>query len=316
MAGKVVPVATAVAAPAVAVVAAPAVAVTTSVQALPAPAVANSVAVGLAVLQDAQGFYIRQKAQWFEEITGFEKANKYEVMLKPKGVTGLTDPQIAQLPKVFQALERSECFERQFCRPAHSFGIDIFDVQNQLILQTNHPNSCMDMTFECFCVGAKCCPSRMEVRTPGGDSLGRSENSFRTFKCTKDTWVDVYDQTGNHKFTFEAACCQFGPNCICRTYVFNIHEGKDTSKPPVGVLKNVFPGCNLKGMCSKADNLELEWFRDMTIDEKSMLLAAAFHIDFLVFEKPDDGDDNGGGGLIGMAMAAGGPEGNEIGPKQ
>ena len=34
---------------------------------------------GLQVLADADGFYIRQKAQWLEEFTGYEKKNKYQV---------------------------------------------------------------------------------------------------------------------------------------------------------------------------------------------------------------------------------------------
>ena len=48
-------------------------------------AVAVAVAVpmvlpaGLQVLADADGFYIRQKAQWLEEFTGYEKKNKYQV---------------------------------------------------------------------------------------------------------------------------------------------------------------------------------------------------------------------------------------------
>lgn len=283
---------------AVAAVAAPAVAAP-AVAALPVPAVAVAAApvamtmpVGLAVLQDAAGFYIRQKPQWFEEFTGFEKCNKYDIMLKPKGVTGLQDQQIAALPKVFFAMENSECCERQCFKPDHAFTIDLFDQQRNKILVMDHPNSCCDWTCECFCCGCKVNPTTMVFKTPTQAVVGRSERGYRLFKCTKDTWLDVFDHAGAHRFTFEAACCQFGPNMCCTEYVFHIHEGKDTNTPPVGVLKNVWPGCNAKGLCSKADNLELEWFKDMSIDDKSLLLGAAFHIDFMCFEKQDD-DDNG-----------------------
>ena len=41
--------------------------------------VASMIPAGLQLLAEADGFYIRQKAQWLEEFTGFEKKNKYQV---------------------------------------------------------------------------------------------------------------------------------------------------------------------------------------------------------------------------------------------
>ena len=47
---------------------------------------------GLQVLADADGFYIRQKAQWLEEFTGYEKKNKYQVRGMPPP-SGICSPQ-------------------------------------------------------------------------------------------------------------------------------------------------------------------------------------------------------------------------------
>merc|ERR1711865_170791 len=122
------------------------------------------------------------------------------------------------------------------------------------------------------------------------------EHSFRNFKCCHAVWIDVYDHAGGHKFTFEDKdCLQCGPNCICTTFVINVFDGKDTDGAPCATLKNVFPGCNFKGLCSKADNLELSFNRDMTVDEKALLFSTAFLVDFLLFEKQDEGDGGMGG---------------------
>ena len=48
----------------------------------------------LAILAAAQGFYVRQKVQWLEEIVGFEQANKYKVYAKPDGVQDLQEHQV------------------------------------------------------------------------------------------------------------------------------------------------------------------------------------------------------------------------------
>eukprot|EP00947_MAST-08B_sp_MAST-8B-sp1_P000503 g503.t1 len=103
-------------------------------------------------------------------------------MLKPKGMTGAQEEQIKQLPKVFFAMEKSECFERQFCKPNHTFSIDLFDAQRQVILTMEHPNSCCDWTGECFCCGCKHNPTTMTYKTPTGAVVGRSEKRYRLYK--------------------------------------------------------------------------------------------------------------------------------------
>lgn len=41
--------------------------------------VVPQVPTAVQVLDQSSGFFIRQKAQWFEEVVGFEQANKYKI---------------------------------------------------------------------------------------------------------------------------------------------------------------------------------------------------------------------------------------------
>ena len=60
------------------------------------------------------------------------------------------------------------------------------------------------------------------------------------------------------------------------------------------MLVNVWPGCNAKGLMTKADNLEVSWdSQDMIVEHKALLLSCAFLIDFMLFEKRESNDSGG-----------------------
>ena len=65
------------------------------------------------VLDDASGFFVRQKPQYLQNLTSYEFRNKYKVYLKPPEMTGT--PRETELKAlepnfyVFDAEETSEC---------------------------------------------------------------------------------------------------------------------------------------------------------------------------------------------------------------
>ena len=50
-------------------------------------------------------------------------------------------------------------------------------------------------------------------------------------------------------------------------------------------IKNVFPGCNFRGMCSRADNLQVAFPTTASPESRAILLGAAFMLDYLFFEQ-------------------------------
>jgi hypothetical protein len=50
-------------------------------------------------------------------------------------------------------------------------------------------------------------------------------------------------------------------------------------------IRNVFPGCNMRGMCSRADNLQIAFPSTAPPEHRAVLLGAAFLLDFVFFEK-------------------------------
>ena len=47
----------------------------------------------------------------------------------------------------------------------------------------------------------------------------------------------------------------------------------------------MFPGCNFRGLCTRADNLQLAFPSTAPPEHRAALLGAAFLIDYIFFEK-------------------------------
>lgn len=73
-------------------------------------------------------------------------------------------------------------------------------------------------------------------------------------------------------FTLSGYWLQFGPNCCCREYVFEILT-PDLAETG-GKVTNVFPGCNCRGLCTRADNLELFFPPASTPEQRAALVGS------------------------------------------
>jgi hypothetical protein len=93
----------------------------------------------------------------------------------------------------------------------------------------------------------------------------------------------VFDAHGQLIYKLAAYFGQCGPNCCCREFEFTIEtpDGTDTGAS----IKNVFPGCNFRGLCTRADNLQVAFPPTASPEQRAVLLGATFFIDYLFFEK-------------------------------
>ena len=226
----------------------------------------------LQLLESSSGFFIREKANWFEEITGWELGNKYKIYWRPQDypIPNPTESDLRALASnhVFDAIEESDTCSRQCCGPARAFNMHVYDTRTrQEIFFFDRPFNCT-LPCECFCCGCILAPQTLVVRDVNGNAFSTVMQSRRNCSCS--TWLDIYDGEisdaavggASHMFSVEKFCCQLGPNCICPSVELAIKTGDGgEGSRTIGRLSNMWAGFNAKGLCSRADNYSVEFDR-------------------------------------------------------
>mmetsp|Transcript_1113 Transcript_1113/g.2416 ORF Transcript_1113/g.2416 Transcript_1113/m.2416 type:complete len:262 (+) Transcript_1113:34-819(+) len=239
-------------------------------------------AQGLFLFEQLPGLFIRQKAQWLEEFTGFEQKNRYKMMVKTPGADQAgRDEEVRKLPVSLFAFEESTCCCRQFCGPWREFSMDILDARKEKLLVLERPFKC---TILCGCCLIN--PQELHVKTAGGMLLGTVRQNFKI--CNFSHWLSVLDAAGNLLYELRIPFCQFGPNCCCTRWETEILQAG--TGQIMGSIANVWPGCTVR-LCSKADNLEISYDRPMPAEHKAILLGAVFLVDMLHHEQRRGGQE-------------------------
>jgi len=236
----------------------------------------------LGYLSNVQSMIIRQRVNWGEFYTGCEQRNRYRVMAKPPGfdIKG-QDAVIQQLPPFFNMKERSDCCERTFLGPFHTFDIDVTDPQGIPIFTFKRQFEC---TLYCMCAILN--PQHIEIVDGMGQFMGQV---IETVDCGLNMCggrrFHVLDAQKQLRFQLMAPSCQFGPNCICEEWIAEIHD--PVSGVRIGDIKNCFPGCCTVAACTKSDNFEINCSDPsrFTPVDKVILLGATILIDFMMFER-------------------------------
>eukprot|EP00735_Rhodelphis_limneticus_P009905 TRINITY_DN288_c0_g1::TRINITY_DN288_c0_g1_i1::g.1571::m.1571 TRINITY_DN288_c0_g1::TRINITY_DN288_c0_g1_i1::g.1571 ORF type:complete len:283 (+),score=118.09,sp/Q3ZBG9/PLS2_BOVIN/27.99/6e-19,Scramblase/PF03803.10/2.5e-29 TRINITY_DN288_c0_g1_i1:58-849(+) len=236
-------------------------------------------------LDNTDGLFIKQKVQWLEEIVGglCEKRNKYRVVMKPSTVGSieqLSNDQFSNLP-FFMAKEESEMIQRICCGPYREFNITL-KAGDQPMLKFFRPFKCT-ILLGCFLLY----PQEIQVTIPNGPALGSVVQNFKCCSC--NYLFDVKDAQGSKLYEIRGYMMQCGPNMCCKKFYFELYNTNDQL---VGTIENVFPGCNLRGLCSKADNLQVLLNQKIPKEHKALLLGAVFLIDFMFFEKNEKEENN------------------------
>ena len=116
------------------------------------------------VLDNASGFFVRQKVQWFEEFTGWEQANKYKVYWRPENYPianpGESDLRSLHENHVFDAKEHSDACARQCYGSLRGFNMEIYDTRTrQQVFMLERPCAC-PLHFEFFFLRQNLQPKR------------------------------------------------------------------------------------------------------------------------------------------------------------
>ncbi|XP_064455642.1 phospholipid scramblase 1-like [Ornithodoros turicata] len=210
---------------------------------------------GLEYLAMVDQVLIKQKVELLEAFTGFETANKYTI-LNSMG------------QKIYYAAEDSDCCTRNCCGPIRPFDMNIVDNNKMEVIHINRPLRCTS----CLC---PCCLQEIEVTSPPGTPIGYVVQDWSILYPN----FSIQNAARETVLKIDGPCCRW--NC-CGDVSFRIlsRDGKvcvgKISKQWSGLVKEIF---------TDADNFGISFPIDLDVSMKAVMIAAAFLIDFMFFEK-------------------------------
>ncbi|OQR76802.1 phospholipid scramblase 2-like [Tropilaelaps mercedesae] len=223
-----------------------------------APGIMPGVPPGLEYLTAVDQLVIKQKVEMLEAVIDFETNNKYSI----KNSMG---------QKVYQASEKNDCCTRMLCGPIRCFDMKIKDLQGNEVMHLYRPLRCTSCCFPC-------CLQEMEVQAPPGTVIGYVKQEWSIF-FPKFT---VRDSQDNVIFRIEGPFCTVS---ICGDVEFQVIS--EQTGQNVGKISKQWTGL-LREAFTDADNFGISFPLDLHVHVKASMLAAAFLIDFMYFEKSSD----------------------------
>jgi len=218
---------------------------------------------GLQYLTMVDQLLIKQKVEILEAMTGFETANKYEVLNS-----------LGQ--NVYKAKEDSDCCTRNCCGPGRCFDMNITDLMGEEVIHLNRPLRCQACCFPC-------CLQEMEVSSPPGNVIG----------TISQQWSILYprflikDELGTPVLKIEGPC--WTCSCCGSDVEFNVLSVQTGEM--VGKITKQWTGLG-KEMFTDADNFGINFPLDLDVKVKATLLGALFLIDFMYFEHSNNNNNN------------------------
>ena len=250
----------------------------------------------LQILSNVNRAYIFQELEVWEQVTGCEQKNNYNVCV--------VDPITQMQYYLFRCKEDSSFCQRFCCSGAsRAFSMRCKHIAADNAFGEGYNNYYAELLrpFKCTC----CCCARPEVSC----ALKEGNINLGTIKepCTCCSPVlEIYGpgDLGNKdislRYTVLIDCCQVSYMCSsckcgkCQELECNIYDGKDTDmNRKVGrIIKKV----TMEEFFSKSNTFAIDFPENATSLDRLLLIFAGLFIDYRLFEddvdKPDDDDDN------------------------
>lgn len=228
-------------------------------------------------LQYIQGVRLTQKISLTEMVTGFEKANRFNI----------SDLSSSLLIGTFK--EQSGCLERNFCKPIRSFNADIEHHSGHPLFKIERPMQCRCQLC-CYTIGGgvgACCGNSMTISDRNGNHIGFIELQT-SFACPFGaTWLKISDVNKEVRFfmggNLWAIGCGTGAGGMCGDKHVQL---LDAARQPTSTIVKKWKGFAQEGF-TDADVLELVFPSDANVNDKACLIAAMLLFDYLVFEKKE-----------------------------
>lgn len=214
---------------------------------------------GLEFLTMTDKLFIKQKVELLEVFVGFETNNKYTV----KAGNG---------QKMFYAMEDVDCCTRNCCGKGRPFDMKILDLNQREVIHLDRPLRC----DSCFC---PCCLQEITVSCPPGTVVGSvTQNWSICSPC-----FNIRNAAGDTVLKIEGPCCTCS---LCGRVEFKVMS-RD-GEVEVGRISKEWSGL-AREFFTDVDNFGISFPMDLDVKMKAVMLAAAFLIDYMYFEKNDEG---------------------------
>lgn len=217
---------------------------------------------GLGPLVSANKLYIKQRIRACEILsllTGCEVEKKFNI----HGAEGEV---------LYAAKEASHCCCRFLCGNVRALEINVADQTGKNVIRMSRPINCTGL-----CCGAcyPYCTQSLNVAI-NGESVGTIRE--------RATWCypvyHVFDSVGSALLKIRGPLCHFG--CCAEDVPFTV-TSTDNGEHVATVTKKWGGFC--REAVLDADNFVIDFLRNMSVDEKALILASAFLIDLMYFEQ-------------------------------
>ncbi|XP_022096954.1 phospholipid scramblase 2-like [Acanthaster planci] len=236
------------------------------IQWMPHPQAVPGCPPGLEYLTQVDQLLVHQQVELFEVVTDIETQNRYQV----KNSLG---------QQIYFAHEESEFCERICCGPRRGFTMHVTDNMNQEVLRISRELKICGGC--CWCANADCCAMDIAVEAPVGNVIGYVRQA-------QSWWYPNFDLLNVAK---EPVLKILGPfwfcQNVCCTGDIDFNVMNEDSNIEVGKLSKQWGGF-VKEAFTKADNFNVNFPLDLSVDMKACLLGAVFLIDFMYFERKKD----------------------------
>eukprot|EP00854_Cymbomonas_tetramitiformis_P025811 gene25811-31582_t len=245
---------------------------------------------GLDWIKGIDGFFVQQKVEMLETVTGCDTKNRYALTQIQQG---LPDPiprlwinnlkkTAAQNPLI-KAKEESFCLTR-ICFPSiRSLIMPFKDTKETTFMTVMRP-------FKCTCFWPGICmlnPQELSVIDAQGNIVGLAEEEFRQWWfCTRT--INAKNGQGELQYRLRVPqcgtssgsnCC--APSCFNYNFVIDLYNPEETEV--LARSASVWPGCNCGGLTDRS-NLVVRFPPDASLEQRSSVIAAMWLAEFAIFE--------------------------------
>lgn len=266
-------------------------------------------------LGQVRGVVVRQVTQFSEAILQtiglpYEAKNKYQIAPLPDGkcaarehdqadVWNPTHKELESIQYNMQATEDSGLFNRIFftwfgCLNNRPLTLHVSERGKEVLL--------IRKPFKCG--GELCCPLEMTVEK-SGNKIGMVKQDFDNYcgkcveSCCRCTWYNNILEGSDLKYVvrLNACCCGRTNNCCGATCCKNnlIMDILDKDGKVVATIQKTYaPSDNCDAFCRCCyhyDNYIVEFPTEATTQQRELILAAVFQVDYGWYEAKG-GDDN------------------------
>jgi len=251
-------------------------------------------------MTEQQGILMQQKFDLQELICpALVKRNRYKIKSdqgwNSDNAQSFEESPFENAPRLFSAKEESDTCERICCKQWRGFSMYVRPGENMddgpHMYHFQRPFKC---TMLCCCTLIN--PQELSVLDANNAQVGQVLQDWRCAEaCMCKRYWKVNDAGNTTQYVIKQDLCEnsncFAPSLCCPVHTIHILDQQE--QPTGGFIRNIFPGCNCKGMQgAMRDSYHLKFPPNATAQQRALLLGGLFLIEYQLFEANPNDNNN------------------------